>query len=67
MTARDFANRFKPYVVIGPLVEQAGWTQTAWYTAVSRDRELAPDELEKLREALREHARTINRLARSVK
>ena len=67
MTAKDFAEIFKPYLVVGQIVEKAGWSTSSWYAAVSRERELTSEEMSRLRQALRDHAKRIQQLAKRVR
>ncbi|MEO1571651.1 MAG: hypothetical protein AAFU51_10315 [Bacteroidota bacterium] len=67
MTARDFSDLFKGVVILRRVVEAAGISESAWYAAVNRERELTLDEHTRLREALKEHAREIATMAKDVK
>lgn len=67
MTARDFSDLFKGVVILRRVVEGAGISESAWYAAVNRERELTLDEHIRLREALKEHAREIATMAKDVK
>lgn len=63
MTAREFSDRFKPFVPVRRIAADAGIKEATWYGAVTRDRALTADERRRLRAALETHADEIRRLA----
>lgn len=63
MTAREFSDRFKPYLPVGRVAQQAGFLENTWYVAASRGRDLTPDELSRLRAAVEAHADTLREMA----
>lgn len=63
MTAREFAERFKPYLPVRRIAADAGIKEATWYGAVTRDRTLTDDERRRLRAAVEAHADEIRRIA----
>ncbi|MEM8598475.1 MAG: hypothetical protein AAGF99_01015 [Bacteroidota bacterium] len=63
MTARDFSDRFKPFLPVGRIAQEAGFLENTWYVAASRGRDLTEDELRRLRAAVEAHADTLRELA----
>lgn len=63
MTARDFAERFKPHLPVRRIAEAAGIKEATWYGAVTRDRALTSDELTRLKAAVEAHADELRRMA----
>ena len=66
MTAREFSERFKPYVPVRRVAEAAGFRPATWYTTVTRDRDLTADELVRLRAAIETHADELRTLAAEI-
>lgn len=66
MTAREFSERFKPYLPVRRIAEAAGIKEATWYMAVTRGRDLSPDELGRLRAAIEAHATELQQLAAEI-
>ena len=63
MTAREFSDRFKPFVPVRRIATDAGFREGTFYMAVTRGRDLTPDEVSRLRAAVEAHAETLRRMA----
>lgn len=66
MTAREFAERFKPFLPVRRIAEAAGIKEPTWYGAVTRDRALTADELARLRAAVEAHADELRTMAAAL-
>ena len=66
MTAREFAERFKPLLHVRRIAEAAGIKEPTWYGAVTRDRALTADERRRLRAAVEAHADELRRMAGEI-
>jgi len=66
MTARDFTDLFKPLLPVRTVATAAGFKESTWYTTTTRGRDLTPDEVERLRDAVLAHADEIKRRAESM-
>ena len=66
MTARDFAERFKPFLPVRRIAEAAGIKEATWYSAVNRARDLTPNEVVRLRAAVEAHADELRSMAATL-
>jgi hypothetical protein len=53
MNAKELNEALKPLVLLGPLADRVGVSQSAWYTAVRRQKQLSPEECKAWRAALK--------------
>lgn len=66
MTAREFAERFKPFLPVRRIADAAGIKEATWYGAVTRDRALTADEITRLRAAVEAHADELRTMAAAL-